>query len=107
MTLQGKVVAVTGGFGQLGMAVVRAALAAGAQVAALDRARPPADAAALGGALALSDLDLADTEAAARALSQVAERFGALDGLVNVAGTFRWETVEQGNVDTWDLLYRI
>jgi len=107
MTLQGKVVAVTGGFGQLGMAVVRAALAAGAQVAALDRARPPADGTALGGALALGDLDLADADAAVRALTQVADRFGGLDGLVNIAGTFRWETLEQGSLDTWDLLYRI
>ena len=107
MTLQGKVVAVTGGFGQLGAAVVQAALAAGAQVAALDRARPPTDAALLGGALALGELDLADADAAARALTQVADRFGGIDGLVNVAGTFRWETLEQGSLDTWDLLYRI
>ena len=107
MTLQGKVIVVTGGFGQLGAAVVQAALAAGAQVAALDRARPPADAAWLGGALALGELDLADADAAARALTKVADRFGGIDGLVNVAGTFRWETLEQGSLDTWDLLYRI
>jgi NAD(P)-dependent dehydrogenase (short-subunit alcohol dehydrogenase family) len=107
MTLQGKVVAVTGGFGQLGVAVVRAALAAGAQVAALDRAPPPGNATALAGALALGELDLADADAAARAFNQVANRFGGLDGVVNVAGTFRWETVEQGSLDTWDLLYRI
>ncbi len=107
MTLQGKVVAITGGFGQLGLAVVRAALAAGAQVAALDRARLPADATALASALALGELDLADADAAARAMNQVATRFGGLDGLVNVAGTFRWETLEQGSLDTWDLLYRV
>jgi NAD(P)-dependent dehydrogenase (short-subunit alcohol dehydrogenase family) len=107
MTLQGKIVAVTGGFGQLGMAVVRAALDAGAQVAALDRARPPADTTTLGGALALGELDLAESDAAVRALDQVAARFGGLDALVNVAGTFRWETLEQGSVETWDLLYRV
>jgi NAD(P)-dependent dehydrogenase (short-subunit alcohol dehydrogenase family) len=107
MTLQGKVVAVTGGFGQLGVAVAQAALAAGAQVAALDRAPSPANATVLAGALALGGLDLADAEAATRALSQVADRFGGLDGLVNVAGTFRWETLEQGSLDTWDLLYRV
>jgi len=37
MDLEGKVVAVTGGFGSLGAAVVRAALGAGARVAAIDR----------------------------------------------------------------------
>ena len=107
MTLQGKVVAVTGGFGQLGLAVVRAALHAGAQVAALDRARVPTDATALANALALGELDLADADAAVQALSQIATRFGGLDGLVNVAGAFRWETLEQGDLGTWDLLYRV
>jgi NAD(P)-dependent dehydrogenase (short-subunit alcohol dehydrogenase family) len=107
MVLQGKVVAVTGGFGQLGLAVVRAARDAGAQAAALDRARPPVDASGLAGALALGELDIADPDAAAQALNQVATRFGGLDGLVNVAGTFRWETLEQGSLDTWDLLYRV
>jgi NAD(P)-dependent dehydrogenase (short-subunit alcohol dehydrogenase family) len=107
MTLKGKIVAVTGGFGQLGMAVVQAALEASAQVAALDRARPPADARVLGDALALGELDLAEPDAAVRALDQVASRFGGLDALVNIAGTFRWETLEQGSLATWDLLYRV
>jgi NAD(P)-dependent dehydrogenase (short-subunit alcohol dehydrogenase family) len=107
MTLQGKVVVVTGGFGQLGQAVVRAALDAGAQVAALDRARARADATLPAGAFALGELDLAEADAAVRALDQVAARFGGLDALVNVAGTFRWETLEKGSLDAWDLLYRV
>src|SRR5690349_1803459 len=101
MKLQGKIVAVTGGFGQLGMAVVRAALDDGAQVAALDRARTPADTTALASVLALGELDLAEPDVAARALDQVVTRFGGLDALVNVAGTFRWEVLEKGSVDTW------
>jgi NAD(P)-dependent dehydrogenase (short-subunit alcohol dehydrogenase family) len=32
---------------------------------------------------------------------------GGLDALVNIAGTFRYETVADGDLDTWDLLYRI
>jgi len=107
MTLQGKVVAITGGFGQLGQAVAQAALEAGARVAALDRAHAPADPAAPGNALALGDVDIAEPGAAVRALEQVVARFGGLDALVNVAGTFRWETLEQGSVDTWDMLYRV
>jgi NAD(P)-dependent dehydrogenase (short-subunit alcohol dehydrogenase family) len=107
MVLKGKVVAVTGGFGQLGLAVVRAALDAGAQVAALDRARSPADPAALGSALALGEFDIVEADAAAQALNQVVTRFGGLDALVNVAGTFRWETLEKGSLETWDLLYRV
>ena len=107
MTLQGKIVAVTGGFGQLGLAVVRAALDAGAQVAALDRARQPADAKTLAGAYVLGDIDLAESSAATKALDQVVAQFGGLDALINIAGTFRWETLETGSVDTWDLLYRV
>ena len=107
MTLQGKIVAVTGGFGQLGLAVVRAALDAGAQVAALDRARQPADAKTLAGAYVLGDIDLAESSAATKALDQVVAQFGGLDALINIAGTFRWETLETGSVDTWDLLYSV
>ena len=107
MELQRMVVAVTGGFGQLGQAVVRAALGAGAQVAALDRARPPVDTAPLAGALALGEIDIAEPEAAARAMDQVAAKFGGLDALVNIAGTFRWETLEKGSLETWDFLYRV
>lgn len=105
--LNGKVVAVTGGFGQLGVAVVQGAIAAGARVAALDRAPAPADASVLNGALALGGLDLAEPDVAARALDQVAEQWDGLDGLVNIAGTFRWEELGGGSVDTWDFLYRV
>ena len=105
--LNGKVVAVTGGFGQLGVAVVQGAIAAGARVAALDRAPAPADASVLNGALALGGLDLAEPDVAARALDQVAEQWDGLDGLVNIAGTFRWEELVGGSVDTWDFLYRV
>ncbi|MEO7053195.1 MAG: SDR family NAD(P)-dependent oxidoreductase [Rhodanobacter sp.] len=98
-------VAITGGFGSLGMATVNAALDAGARVAAIDRADPPAEgmlrAACIGG------VDLADPQAAKRALGAAADALGGLDALVNIAGTFRYETVTGGSVDTWDLLYRI
>src|SRR4029078_5470024 len=93
MTLAGKVVAVTGGSGQLGTAVVRAALSAGAAVASLDHAASPRDPAALKGALALGGFDLAEPDAAALALEQVVKQLGGLDALVNVAGTFRFEKV--------------
>ena len=98
-------VAITGGFGTLGMATVNAAIEAGARVAAIDRADPPAEgmlrAACIGG------VDLADSNAAKQALAAAAEALGGLDALVNIAGTFRYETVADGSVDTWDLLYRI
>ena len=99
MMLSGKVVAVTGGFGQLGGAVIAAAVEAGARAAALDRAPAPPKA-TRDVVLALGGLDLAAPQAATRALEQVTARFGRLDVLVNVAGTFRAETVAAGSVDT-------
>jgi NAD(P)-dependent dehydrogenase (short-subunit alcohol dehydrogenase family) len=105
--LNGKVVAITGAFGSLGASVGRAALAAGANVALLDRfeaSKAPVD---LSQALALGGVDLGSSSAASAAIAQVLARFSRLDALVNVAGGFRWEKVESGSIDTWDLLYQI
>jgi NAD(P)-dependent dehydrogenase (short-subunit alcohol dehydrogenase family) len=91
----------------LGAAVVQAALAAGARVAALGHGAPPSDPNPLGSALALGGFDLAEAEASVRALDEVVAKLGRLDALVNVAGTFRWQTLEHSSLDTWDLLYRV
>jgi NAD(P)-dependent dehydrogenase (short-subunit alcohol dehydrogenase family) len=104
MSLAGKRIAVTGAFGSLGAAVVQAALAAGAQVAAIDRADAPAD---TRGARAFGGVDLADTAQAKTAIDDAARALGGLDALVNIAGTFRWETLAKGSPDTWDFLYRV
>jgi len=107
MNLSGKVVAVTGGFGQLGAAIVHAALAAGAKVAAIGAGSSPADPRAFRDALVIGGVDLAEPDAATRALDTVAATLGGLSGLVNTAGTFRSQTLEHGNIETWDLLYRV
>ena len=104
MSLAGKRIAVTGAFGSLGAAVVQAARAAGAEVAAIDRADAPGD---THGALAFGGVDLADTAAAQVALDAAATALGGLDGLVNIAGTFRYETLADGGPDTWEFLYRV
>lgn len=105
MELNGKRIAITGAFGALGSAVVDAVLAAGAQVTAIDRA--PAPTADKPGLTTLGGVDLADAAAAGTAITTATAAMGGLDGLVNIAGTFRWETVADGSADTWDLLYRI
>ena len=105
MTLRGKAVAITGASGQLGRAVVEAALEAGARVAALDRAPAPANA-TRDGVLTLGGLDLAEPEIATQAFAEATAWLGRLDVHVNVAGTFRGETLAEGSVETWDLMYR-
>lgn len=106
MILAGKVVAITGAFGALGAAVVRAALAEGATVAAIDRAAEPHDRSALGTAHVHGGVDLGDAADAQKTIAAIATQHGGLDALVNIAGTFRWETIGDGSLDTWDFLYQ-
>jgi len=73
-------------------------------VAAIDRAPVPAN---LGAAHGLGGVDLADAAAAKHAIDGAADALGGLDALVNIAGAFRWETLADGDPETWDLLYRI
>jgi NAD(P)-dependent dehydrogenase (short-subunit alcohol dehydrogenase family) len=107
MTLQDKTIAVTGAFGALGTAVVQALRREGANVAAIDFAAAPREPASLAGAEPFGGVDLADDGAAARTLAAIRERFGRLDGLVNIAGGFRWETVADGKLESWDAMYRM
>jgi NAD(P)-dependent dehydrogenase (short-subunit alcohol dehydrogenase family) len=110
MKLTGKVMAITGGFGNLGIAVGVAAIEANAQVALIDRAQAPTASklpAALSSALLLGNVDLASFEAAQQALAAVTQRFGGLDILANIAGGFRWQTLADGDIANWDLLYTL
>lgn len=106
--LEGKVIVVTGGFGVLGSALGQQLRGHGARVALLDRAESAHSAQADDTAsLSLGGVDLTSLESATAALKQTAEHFGRIDGLVNVAGGFAWETLESGSLDTWDRLYQM
>ena len=103
--LQGRRIAVTGGLGRLGQAVGALLLARGARVVLLDRHTADGGTAAPAGAVVLGGFDLADEASAAAGLQRAAAALGGLDGLVNVAGGFTWETIEGGQAATWDRLY--
>ncbi|MES2035667.1 MAG: SDR family NAD(P)-dependent oxidoreductase [Pseudomonadota bacterium] len=103
--MTGRTFAITGGFGVLGSAVARAALASGARVALIDMAPAPAGLAE--GVLALGGVDLTSAAAATDAFTEIADRLGGLDALVNVAGGFRWQTLEDGDLEAWGKLYAI
>jgi len=108
MNMQPQVVIVTGAFGALGTAVARAFAARGAHLALLDVApQPPARIREEFGAepLLFGGVDLSDMEATRRVMAVVSMHFGGIDVLVNVAGGFRWQTLEGGDVETWDDLY--
>ena len=90
---------VTGGFGVLGQAVAEAFAAAGDQVARIDFVPTPHS--PLAGALDVGGVDLTDAAATQAALDKVAVAHGGIDVLVNVAGGFVWETLEEGSIATW------
>lgn len=99
------VVAITGAFGILGSAVSQAFGAAGWRVALIDVA--PAPAVVPDGAQALGGVDLTSLDAASTAFDAVVQKHGRLDALINVAGGFRWETLADGSLDSWDVMYRM
>ena len=98
-----RVIAVTGGHGVLGRAVVEAAVADGLRVAVIDHA---AGRETPEGVLELGGVDLTDGGAAERAMSAVVERFGRLDALLNIAGGFVWQTVDDAE-PAWDRMFAL
>ena len=86
-----RVIAITGGHGVLGRAVLEAALSDGLEVAIIDRTRGQATPE---GVLDLGGVDLTDATAADRTMAAAVERFGRLDALLNIAGGFVWQTVD-------------
>lgn len=107
LTLQGRVVIVTGGFGVLGSALSRLLLERGARVAALDLSPAPAAIPVHPDFLAVGGVNLTDPVSAGTAMHEVAGAFGHIDAIVNVAGGFAWETFEDGALDTWDRMYQM
>jgi NAD(P)-dependent dehydrogenase (short-subunit alcohol dehydrogenase family) len=103
--MQDKVVVITGAFGALGRVVVAEASARGAKVGALDFAPTAPD--GFAAALTLAGADLSAPEGADSAIAAVAQRFGRIDALVNIAGGFVWQTVADGDAATWARLYAL
>jgi len=104
--LHGKRIAVTGAFGALGVVVLRALIAAGASAAGIARGPVSKAPAQLGGMVLVGDADMSDASAADATLLEVAQRLGGLDGLVNIAGAYRWGKVADSGPDLWEQMYR-
>jgi NAD(P)-dependent dehydrogenase (short-subunit alcohol dehydrogenase family) len=100
------VIAVSGGFGVLGQAVAATLVGYGATVASIDHSAAPPTGQPSGVQL-YGGIDLAEEESADSVMRRIVQGGGRLDGLVNVAGGFRWEKLEGGALDSWDSLYRV
>lgn len=106
-SLNGRTVVVTGGFGVLGRTLATVLNDCGARVAALDLSDVPDSLGRTDAYLPLGGVNLTDSESANEAVKAVAEAFGRIDSVVNVAGGFAWETFESGELDTWDNQYQM
>ena len=104
LSLDGKVIVITGGGTGLGLAMVRALARAGANLSIAGRRQGPIDSAAddvraLGGeALAIST-DVSDSSQVNRLISVTLERFGQIDVLINNAGMVQ----ENVHAPIWDI----
>lgn len=104
--MTGRIFAITGASGVLGSAVAKAAAERGARVALIDFADHAEVLKDCGpDALMLGGVDLTDAVAASAAIDAVADRFGGLDALINVAGGFKWETLEDSLMAGWHRLF--
>jgi NAD(P)-dependent dehydrogenase (short-subunit alcohol dehydrogenase family) len=103
--MNGSTVVVTGVAGTLGSKVAEVLAEAGLGVVGIDKADTLPHGSAM--ALALGGIDLADETSTQEAFAHIKQALGEIDGLVNIAGGFRWETVQKGSLDTWDFLYRM
>jgi len=98
-----RVIAITGGHGALGRAVLDAALTAGLKVAVIDHAMGhPVPA----GVLEVGGVDLTDAGQAGAAMAAVIGRFGRLDALLNIAGGFVWQTMDDA-APAWDRMHAL
>ena len=103
--MDGKVVVVTGASGALGKVVAETAAARGARVAGVDHATSQLP--ATDNRIELGGVDLSDATSAKKAIDAAAAHFGRLDALVNIAGGFAFETVADGDSQTWQRMYAL
>jgi 3-oxoacyl-[acyl-carrier protein] reductase len=101
--MKDRVIVITGASGALGSVVTEMAMERGARVATIERARKTAI--DTPSRLGLGGIDLVQPDQAVAAMESVADRFGRIDALINIAGAFAFETVAEGAPTTWQRLY--
>ena len=96
-------VIVTGAAGALGRDVAALLAKAGHTVTGIDIAESLE--AVDGLSVGIGSVDLGNETAVETAIEEAVDRSGPIDGLVNIAGGFAWETIADGSPDTWDRMY--
>lgn len=110
--LTGRVAAITGGNGGIGLAMARALAAAGAKIAIVARNKSKSEKAAgelkkAGTEVLLIEADVTAQQDCLRLVNEVVTRFGRLDILVNNAGTNDRKAPEAYSVREWNDLIAV
>jgi NAD(P)-dependent dehydrogenase (short-subunit alcohol dehydrogenase family) len=103
--LSGKVLAITGSDGDLGRAAAATLSGYGARLALIAHGNAPAQPPP--GSLHYGGIDLTQEDAARSVMARIVEEAGRLDGLINIAGGFRWEKLSGGTQGSWESMYRL
>jgi NAD(P)-dependent dehydrogenase (short-subunit alcohol dehydrogenase family) len=96
-----RVAVITGAASGIGQAIMKAYVAAGAQVLAVDRSPLAAQDAALPGVISFEQ-DLSAPQAAERVVAEAERRWGRLDVLVNNAGIAQGAAIEETSDELWE-----
>jgi NAD(P)-dependent dehydrogenase (short-subunit alcohol dehydrogenase family) len=104
--MAGKTVLINGAAGALGREVVQAVAGAGHNVLAVDRSPLPEDLARLERVQAVQG-DALSPDVMAGAVRQATDRFGGLDGLFHLAGTYRYASLADTDLDLWQMLLNV
>ncbi|SEL47070.1 SDR family oxidoreductase [Haloferax larsenii] len=106
---EGTVALVTGASGVLGDAVARAFHDAGASVAAADVVEPDGEDGFFDSdGVRFYEGDFTDEDEVARVVDAVADDFGRIDHLANIAGTWRGGTpIDETDAETFDFLFDV
>jgi 2-deoxy-D-gluconate 3-dehydrogenase len=107
--LKGKVAAVTGGNGGIGLGMAKGMAAAGASVIVVGRNKAKSEKAikelqALGGKAEFIEFDALDEKSCKNAIDSAAQKFGRLDILVNNAGTTVRKQPQDLTTADWNLV---
>jgi NAD(P)-dependent dehydrogenase (short-subunit alcohol dehydrogenase family) len=102
-----KVAIITGGLSGMGLAIARALLAQGTTICIGARRGGDADAQralhdSLGAKVFVAPLDVRDSASVANFVSQVEDRHGQVDILINTAGIYEESAVSGHSDDLWD-----
>ncbi|WP_127611827.1 SDR family NAD(P)-dependent oxidoreductase [Croceicoccus ponticola] len=98
-----KNIVVTGGMGALGRAIV-SELGKSARVIAVDLG---CSGEVEGAARVFGGVELTDRSVVEGVIAEIAEAFGELDGVVNSAGGFYWQTLANGDTEMWERMFQM